>query len=236
MEQTIELPGTILTLWRKTVKGSLFGDCNPTTDIPKILGLYQSGDLKLDELITRTYTLEQVQEGYDDLLAGKNVRGIVVHDALVSQTEIRRVLPGPAGVVGRTRETELLRRGPRLRRARRARRPARHRQEHPAARRRRLTGVAVPLRRGQRRPDPRAADRSLRPGPGAGRGYEPDIYVDGPLIAALRAGGVALPRGAEPGPRGDAERAAHRHVGGRAERAAARARSGPNQGSGWSPP
>jgi len=80
MEQTIELPGSILTLYRKTVKGSLFGDCNPTTDIPKILGLYQSGDLKLDELITRTYTLEQVQEGYDDLLAGKNVRGIVVHD------------------------------------------------------------------------------------------------------------------------------------------------------------
>ncbi len=80
MEQTIELPGSILTLFRKTVKGSLFGDCNPTTDIPKILGLYQSGDLKLDELITRTYTLDQVQEGYDDLLAGKNVRGIVVHD------------------------------------------------------------------------------------------------------------------------------------------------------------
>jgi Zn-dependent alcohol dehydrogenase len=79
MEQNIELPGSILTLFRKTVKGSLFGDCNPTTDIPKILGLYQSGDLKLDEIITRTYTLDQVQEGYDDLLAGKNVRGVVVH-------------------------------------------------------------------------------------------------------------------------------------------------------------
>ncbi len=79
MEQNIELPGTIMTLWRKTVKGSLFGDCNPTVDIPKILGLYQSGDLKLDEIITRTYTLDQVQEGYDDLLAGKNVRGVVVH-------------------------------------------------------------------------------------------------------------------------------------------------------------
>ena len=93
------------------MKGSLFGDCNPTTDIPKILGLYQSGDLKLDELITRTYTLEQVQEGYDDLLAGKNVRGIVVHDhvhELVSLTEIDEYA-GPAGVVGRTRETELLR-------------------------------------------------------------------------------------------------------------------------------
>jgi alcohol dehydrogenase (nicotinoprotein) len=79
MEQNIELPGTILTLFRKTIKGSLFGDCNPTTDIPKILGLYQSGDIKLDEIITRTYTLDQVNEGYDDLLEGKNVRGVVVH-------------------------------------------------------------------------------------------------------------------------------------------------------------
>ena len=80
MEPTIQLPGTILTLFRKSLKGSLFGDCNPTTDIPKILGLYQAGDLKLDEIITRTYTLEEVNEGYDDLLAGKNVRGVVVHE------------------------------------------------------------------------------------------------------------------------------------------------------------
>jgi alcohol dehydrogenase (nicotinoprotein) len=52
----------------------------PTTDIPKILGLYQAGDLKLDELITRTYTLDQVNEGYDDLLSGKNIRGVMVHE------------------------------------------------------------------------------------------------------------------------------------------------------------
>jgi S-(hydroxymethyl)glutathione dehydrogenase/alcohol dehydrogenase len=76
---TIQLPGTILTLFRKSVVGSLFGDCNPTTDIPRILGLYQSGDIKLDEIITRTYTLDEVNEGYDDLLNGKNVRGIIVH-------------------------------------------------------------------------------------------------------------------------------------------------------------
>jgi S-(hydroxymethyl)glutathione dehydrogenase/alcohol dehydrogenase len=62
------------------VVGSLFGDCNPTYDIPKILGLYQSGDLKLDEIITRTYTLDEVNEGYEDLLAGKNVRGVIVHE------------------------------------------------------------------------------------------------------------------------------------------------------------
>jgi NDMA-dependent alcohol dehydrogenase len=79
-EPTIQLPGAILTSFRKAVKGSLFGDCNPTTDIPKLLGLYQAGDLKLDEIITRTYTLDEVNEGYDDLLAGKNVRGVVVHE------------------------------------------------------------------------------------------------------------------------------------------------------------
>src|SRR5207344_1781641 len=77
---TVTLSGSIMTLFRKTVKGSLFGDCNPTTDIPKILGLYQAGDLKLDEIITQTYTLDQVNEGYDDLMAGKNVRGVIIHE------------------------------------------------------------------------------------------------------------------------------------------------------------
>jgi S-(hydroxymethyl)glutathione dehydrogenase/alcohol dehydrogenase len=77
---TVTVSGSILTLFRKSIKGSLFGDCNPTTDIPKILGLYQAGDLKLDEIITRTYTLEEVNEGYDDLMAGKNVRGVIVHE------------------------------------------------------------------------------------------------------------------------------------------------------------
>jgi alcohol dehydrogenase (nicotinoprotein) len=77
---TVTVSGSILTLFRKTIKGSLFGDCNPTTDIPKILGLYQAGDLKLDEIITRTYTLDEVNEGYEDLLAGKNVRGVMVHE------------------------------------------------------------------------------------------------------------------------------------------------------------
>ncbi len=77
---SIQLPGTILTLYKKTIKGTLFGDCNPTTDIPKILDLYRSGDIKLDEIITKTYTLDQVNEGYDDLLNGKNVRGVVIHE------------------------------------------------------------------------------------------------------------------------------------------------------------
>jgi alcohol dehydrogenase (nicotinoprotein) len=78
--KTIQLSGSILTQYRKSIKGSQFGDCNPTRDIPRLLRLYQRGELKLDELITRTYTLDQVNEGYDDLLAGRNIRGVLVHE------------------------------------------------------------------------------------------------------------------------------------------------------------
>lgn len=74
---TVELPGTMLTTYRKTLRGSLFGDCNPTTDIPRLLDLYRSGDLRIDELVTRTYPLESVQQGYDDLVDGTILRGVV---------------------------------------------------------------------------------------------------------------------------------------------------------------
>jgi len=77
-EINIQLPGSVLTLYRKQIRGSLFGDCNPTTDIPRLLGLYQNGNLKLDEIITRTYRLDEVNRGYEDLLSGANVRGVVV--------------------------------------------------------------------------------------------------------------------------------------------------------------
>ena len=43
-------------------------------------GLYRSGDLKLDELITRRYPLETVNQGYQDMLDGKNIRGVIIHE------------------------------------------------------------------------------------------------------------------------------------------------------------
>jgi S-(hydroxymethyl)glutathione dehydrogenase/alcohol dehydrogenase len=42
--------------------------------------MYQAGQLKLDELITRRYSLDEVAEGYEDLLAGKILRGLLVHE------------------------------------------------------------------------------------------------------------------------------------------------------------
>jgi alcohol dehydrogenase (nicotinoprotein) len=76
-KNTIELSGAILTLFEKRIQGSLFGSGDPFHDIPRMVELYQSGDLKLDELITTTYTLDQVNQGYQDLLDGKNIRGVI---------------------------------------------------------------------------------------------------------------------------------------------------------------
>ena len=69
-----------VTLFRKQIKGSLFGDCNPAQDITKMLALYRAGKLKLDELVTTRYTLDQINDGYADLEAGKNIRGVIVHE------------------------------------------------------------------------------------------------------------------------------------------------------------
>ena len=76
---TVHVSGGVLTLFEKTIKGSLFGSGNPQRDILKMLDLYQAGTLKLDELVTSRYTLEEVNQGYDDLVAGKNIRGVIVH-------------------------------------------------------------------------------------------------------------------------------------------------------------
>ncbi len=66
-----------LAMWQKEVRGVVFGAANPGYDIPNLLGLYRSGQLKLDELITRTYRLDQVNQGYRDMLDGVNIRGVV---------------------------------------------------------------------------------------------------------------------------------------------------------------
>ena len=66
-----------LTLMEKQVVGSLFGSGNPRADIPKLLNLYREGLLELDDLVTREYTLDGVNDGYDDMRAGKNIRGVM---------------------------------------------------------------------------------------------------------------------------------------------------------------
>jgi NDMA-dependent alcohol dehydrogenase len=74
------IPMIDLTLSEKQVVGSLFGSANPRADIPRLAELYRKGQLDLDGMITRTYTLDQINEGYQDMRDGKNIRGVILHD------------------------------------------------------------------------------------------------------------------------------------------------------------
>ena len=64
--------------WDKIYINPLYGKCNPNIDFPKLLNFYQSGKLLLDELITRTYSLDNLQQAFDDMLAGRNAKGVVI--------------------------------------------------------------------------------------------------------------------------------------------------------------
>ena len=67
-----------LTFEEKTITGSYFGSARPREDAPRILGLYKSGKVKLDELVTRTYSIDEAPQAFADLEAGKNARGVIV--------------------------------------------------------------------------------------------------------------------------------------------------------------
>jgi len=69
-----------LVLMQKTLMGAIYGTSNAQVEIPKLLTMYRQGKLRLDELVTNTYSLDQINQGYEDMLAGKNIRGVVIFD------------------------------------------------------------------------------------------------------------------------------------------------------------
>ena len=70
-----------LTIMEKQVVGSIFGSANIHSDIPKLLKLYRDGQLDLDSMITSTYKLGDINQGYQDMRDGKNIRGVLVYDS-----------------------------------------------------------------------------------------------------------------------------------------------------------
>lgn len=76
-ETMVTLSALDLVLYEKQLRGSVFGSANPRVDIPRLLNLYRNGKLKLDELVTKRYSLDEVNAGYDDMLAGRTLRGVI---------------------------------------------------------------------------------------------------------------------------------------------------------------
>jgi S-(hydroxymethyl)glutathione dehydrogenase/alcohol dehydrogenase len=73
----LPIPISELTLYQKRLQGSLFGASSPAFSIPRLLNLYREGHLKLDELITTRYALEDIAKGYQDMHSGTNIRGLI---------------------------------------------------------------------------------------------------------------------------------------------------------------
>jgi S-(hydroxymethyl)glutathione dehydrogenase / alcohol dehydrogenase len=77
MESNVTLNLATLTLMQKNLQGTIFGGGNPFFDIPQLLSMYKAGKLNLDDMITRQYKLEQINDGYKDMLEGRNIRGVI---------------------------------------------------------------------------------------------------------------------------------------------------------------
>jgi NDMA-dependent alcohol dehydrogenase len=68
-------------MYNQTLMGTVFGSQSPRVQVPNLLNLFEAGQLKIDEIVTREYSLDEVQQGYDDQAAGVIIRGVVKFDA-----------------------------------------------------------------------------------------------------------------------------------------------------------
>jgi S-(hydroxymethyl)glutathione dehydrogenase/alcohol dehydrogenase len=69
-----------LTMFQKRIQGAIYGMMAPSKDVSRLLGLWQNGQLRLDEMLTRRYSLDDINQGYADMHAGLNIRGTLVFD------------------------------------------------------------------------------------------------------------------------------------------------------------
>ena len=64
----------------KSIEGCVYGSCRPSVDIPDYVEMYQNGRLKLDELVSQTYKLEEINDAFEAMKGGATARGVIVYD------------------------------------------------------------------------------------------------------------------------------------------------------------
>jgi S-(hydroxymethyl)glutathione dehydrogenase/alcohol dehydrogenase len=79
-EVDVKLSMVDLVFMEKELVGCLYGSANPRADIPALLELYRDGQLDLDGMVTRTYPLDGINDGYQDMRDGRNIRGVLAYD------------------------------------------------------------------------------------------------------------------------------------------------------------
>lgn len=78
VKDTTTLKTLTLSFEEKTLTGSYYGSARPREDFPRLMSLYKGGRLKLDELITHRYRIDEAPQAFADLESGKNARGVIV--------------------------------------------------------------------------------------------------------------------------------------------------------------
>lgn len=78
MDVTLQVPAFFgMVLMSKTIRGCWYGSSNVQRDVPRLLELYGDGRLKLDELISRTITLDEVNDAFDAMTTGEVARQVI---------------------------------------------------------------------------------------------------------------------------------------------------------------
>lgn len=76
---SVPISPLLITFFETQVQGTVYGSCNARSDIPRLLERYSRGQLEIAAQITRTNRLEQINEGYQDMRDGKNIRGVLIY-------------------------------------------------------------------------------------------------------------------------------------------------------------
>lgn len=76
-EMTADISLIDLASMRKSIRGSWYGNANPRADIPRLLRMYMDGKVMLDEMITKRYTLDQINDGFEDMRQASIIRGVI---------------------------------------------------------------------------------------------------------------------------------------------------------------
>ena len=78
LAETVTLGTFFMPFQEKVLTGSMYGSARPREDFPKLLGLYQAKKLKLDELVTATYSIDEAPQAFEDMQSGANARGVIL--------------------------------------------------------------------------------------------------------------------------------------------------------------
>jgi S-(hydroxymethyl)glutathione dehydrogenase/alcohol dehydrogenase len=78
LAETVTLGTFMMPFQEKVLTGSMYGSARPREDFPKLLALYRANRLKLDELVTATYSIDEAPRAFEDMLSGVNARGVIL--------------------------------------------------------------------------------------------------------------------------------------------------------------